>query len=77
MVGHVTPYKIKKKCYFGGSCIVGAMTMLLFMVEQIFLLWGRFGQCIMQYTMHSVGKEEAKEQRRFFVFKFSLIGHTL
>ena len=38
VVGHVTPYKLKKKCYLLGNCHVYAGRMLLFMAEQAFLL---------------------------------------
>ena len=33
MVGHVTPYKIKKECY-DLSCLVGARRTLLFMAGE-------------------------------------------
>ena len=43
VVGHVTPYKIKKGCFLSRSCLG-----IAFMVEQVFLLRGKFGQCIVQ-----------------------------
>ena len=45
---HVTPYKIGKACYLLRSCLVGAGRMLLFMVEQVFLLMASFDRCVMQ-----------------------------
>ena len=65
----MTPYKIKKACYLLRSFLVGARRMLLFMVEQVFLLIGEFNvdtQCTVK------GRKEVKEQRKFFMFKFSL-----
>ena len=37
MVGHVTPYKIKKECYLLSSCLVDTRRMVLFTVDQVFL----------------------------------------
>ena len=37
VVGHVTPYKIRKECHLLRSCLVDARKMLLFMVEQVFI----------------------------------------
>ena len=34
-------YKIKKECYLLRTCLVDAGRMLLFMVEQVFLLKGK------------------------------------
>ena len=36
----MAPYKIKKECYLLWSCLVDSRRMLLFMVEQAFLLMG-------------------------------------
>ena len=73
VVGHVTPYKIKKECYLLRHCIVPAgKMMLLFRVEQIFLPMGRFD---FVSELHNVqrGREEAEEQRRIFCLHFSCL----
>lgn len=36
-------------------CLTDVRRMLLFMVEKVFLQWGRFGQWIMRNIMHSMG----------------------
>ena len=65
----MVPYKIKEECYLLRSCLVDAGRMLLFMVEQVFLLMGEV------WSMHNAdtqcmveGREEAKRQRKFFIF---------
>ena len=40
MVDHVTSYKLTKECYLLRSCLNVVRRMLLFMVEQVFLLMG-------------------------------------
>ena len=64
---HVTLYKVKKECYPWRSCLVDAKR-ALFMVEQVFLLVRRFGQCIM--LMHSAWCWERWGQRRIFMLNF-------
>ena len=63
----MTSYKIKKECNLLSSYLVAVWRMLLFMVEQIFLLMGEV------WWMHSAdiqctveGREEAKGQRKLF-----------
>ena len=66
---------MKKECYLLRSCLVDAGRMLLFMVEQVFLLMGEV------WWMHNVGtqctvegREEAKGQRKFLcVLNFSCL----
>ena len=43
LVGHVTPYKIRKECYLFRSCFVDARRMFLFMVEFLFIPADRGG----------------------------------
>ena len=38
MVGHVNPHKVQKKCYLLKKCLIDAERMMLFMVEQVFLM---------------------------------------
>jgi len=53
------------------------MRMLLFMVEQrCFCQWGGFGQYLMQ-TQCTVGRGEAKGQRKFLIFKLFLSCHKI
>ena len=71
-------YKIKMECYLLRNCLVDARRMLLFLIEQVFLLLGEV--CSMpnadtQCTV--VGKEEAQGQRKFFMFKFFLSCHKI
>ena len=51
--------------------------MLLFMVEQVLLLMGKSGLWVMQIHGAQWGKEEAKGQRRIFMFKFFLSCHKI
>ena len=44
----MAPYKIMKECYILGIVLLVLGECLLFMVEQIFLLMGRFGGHIIQ-----------------------------
>ena len=74
----MTPYKIKKKCYLSRSCLVDTRRMLLFMAEQLFLPAGEIWLMHKADTQCSVeGKEEAKGQKRFFMFKFFLSCHKI
>ena len=67
-MGHVTPYKIKKDCFLLRSCLVGARRMLLFMIEQVFLLMGEVWLVHNADTQCTVGgRGETKGQRRSFV----------
>ena len=61
------PNKIKKECYLLWSCLVDSRRMLLFMVEQAFLLMGEVWSICDEDTQ-STGEEnkETKEQRNFF-----------
>lgn len=69
VVGHVTPYKIKKECYLLRLCIVPAgKMMLLFRVEQVFLPMGRFDFASQSYTMYSGGERRLKSREEFFVY---------
>lgn len=71
-MSHVTPYEIKKECYLLRSCL-GADRMLLFMVEQVFCQWGRFGRCIMMHKADTQYTEERKrrpkDRGKFLMFK--------
>ena len=70
MFVHVTLYKVNKECYPLRSCHVDVRR-TLFMVEQVFLLVGRFGQCIM--LMHDAWCWErwGRADKNFYV-KFFL-----
>ena len=48
LMGHETPYKIKKECFLLRSCHADARRMLFFMVEQVFLLMGEV------WSMHNI-----------------------
>lgn len=60
-MGNWAPYKIKKDSYFLRSCLVDGRSILLFMVEQIFLPIGKFDQCIEH--IHNVQERERRGQR--------------
>ena len=64
----MAPYNIRKECYLLWSCLVDAGRILLFMVEQVFLLMGE------AWLMHNVdtqctgeGRKEAKGQKKIFL----------
>ena len=74
VVGHVTPYKLKKECCLLRSCLADARRMLVFMVEQVFLPMGKFGRC--QVQMHNAQCGERGDQRaekNFLCFSVSCI----
>ena len=56
----MAPYKIKKECHLLRHCLIGAGRMLLFMVEQVFLLMGEVR------SMHNVdtGCSSVQGERR-------------
>ena len=71
MVGHVTLYKIKKKCYHLRRRL-DARRMLLFRVEPLFLLTQEVGSMHKVDTQCTVGGK-VKGQRRIFMFKSFLV----
>ena len=78
MVGHVTPYKIKKECYLLRSCLIDARRMVLFMVKQVFLPMGEvwwMHNADAQCTVQGEGRPKGKEE--FFMFKFFLSCHKI
>ena len=68
----MAPYKIRKEGYVLSICLADARRMLPFMVEQVFLLTGMFGMHNVDTQCAVEGREEAKEQRNYFMVKFSL-----
>ena len=68
VVGHVTPYKIKKQCYLLRHCIAPAGKVLLFTVEQVFLPMGRFDFVSQSYTVYSGGERRLKSREECFVY---------
>ena len=74
----LAPYKIRKECYLLRSCLVDSRRILLFMFEQLFLLMGEVWSMHNADTQCTVeGKEGAKRQRKFFMFKFLLSCHNI
>ena len=69
----VTLRRIKKECSLLRSCVMGVRRMLCFMAEQVFLpmreLW-LMHNCKIQCVVER--REEAKGQRKFFMFVFFL-----
>ena len=69
VVGHMTPYKIKKECYLLRSCLT---------VEPVFLLMGEVWLMHNADTQCTVeGRVEVKGQRKFFMFKCFLSCHKI
>ena len=70
---HVTPYKIGKACYLLRSCL-GARRMLLFKVEQQFLLMEEVWSTHNADTQRTVeGTEEDKETRQNLCLIYFLV----
>ena len=70
------PLKIKKECYLLRSCLVDAWRMLLFMVEQVFLLmevWGMYNVD----AQSSVGEERRPQGREGLTFTVFLSCHKI
>ena len=65
MVGHVTPYKIRKARYLLRS-FLGARRMLLFMVEQVFPLRGEVWSMHKADTQCTVGKRGGQRAGKNF-----------
>ena len=63
------PNKIKKECYLLWSCLVDSRRMLLFMVEQVFLLMREVWSMYTADTQYIVGERggSVKKQRIFIV----------
>ena len=69
----MTLEKIKKLCYLLRSCLVDAKRMLLFMVEQVFLLMGEVLLMRNADTQCTVGGERRpKGREEFLCLNFSL-----
>ena len=70
----MTPYKIKKGCYLLRSCLVGARRMLLFMVEQVFLLMAEVWLMHNADTPCTVGEvRRPKGREEFLCLNFSCL----
>ena len=67
----MTPHKLKKECHLLRSCLGDAGSMLFFMAEQVLLLMGEVWLKHDADTQCTAGREEAKGQRRIFMFEFS------
>ena len=69
---------LKKECYLLRSCLVGARRMLLFMVEQVFLLMGEVGRCMIQiYNAQERGERRLKGRDNFLFLNFFLSCHKI
>ena len=65
----MAPYKIKKEGYLLRSYFVDARKLMLFMVEQVFLLMGSLSQCMIH--VHNARRARmAKGWKNFVMFNF-------
>ena len=70
----MSAYKIKKECYLLRSCLVDAGRTLLFMLEQVFLLMGSFGGCLMQIHDAQGGERGGQRaEKNFLCLNFSCL----
>ena len=70
----MAPYKINKECYLLRTCLVGAMRMLLLMVEQVFLPMREVCSMHNVGTQHTVrGERRPKGRENFSCLNFSCL----
>ena len=73
----MAPYKIKKECHLLRHCLIGAGRMLLFMVEQVFLLMGEVRSMHNVDTGCSVQGERRQRAEKCSMFIFLLSCHKI